>query len=73
MPERPKGGKRPSDVIGATIMATKIATGGITGRTPQRMMGRWHLKMNCTLLPGDWGSVPVFGLLQIDLADLLFV
>jgi hypothetical protein len=29
MPEGPKGGKRPGDVIGATIMGTKIATGEI--------------------------------------------
>ena len=31
------------------------------------------LEDDCTLLPGDWGSVLVFGLLQIDPADLLFV
>jgi len=29
MPEGPKGGKRPGDVIGATIMGAKIATGEI--------------------------------------------
>jgi hypothetical protein len=30
MPKGPKGEKRPADVIGAAIMAAKIATGEIT-------------------------------------------
>jgi len=33
MPKGPKGQKRPVDVIGATVMVMKIATGEITEET----------------------------------------
>jgi hypothetical protein len=35
MPKGPRGEKRPADVIGAAIMAAKIATGEITEQTPE--------------------------------------
>ena len=34
MPRGPKGEKRPADVIGSTIMVTKIATGEIVENLP---------------------------------------
>jgi hypothetical protein len=54
-------------------MATKIAAGGIYRSDATEDDVMMTLEDDCTLLPGDWGSVPVFGLLQIDVADLLFV
>lgn len=35
MPKGPQGQKRPADVIGAAIMAAKIATGEITETVPE--------------------------------------
>ena len=36
MPKGPKGEKRPADVVGAAIMAAKIATGELTEALPER-------------------------------------
>ena len=36
MPRGPKGERRPGDVVGAAIMAAKIATGEIEEKPPQR-------------------------------------
>jgi hypothetical protein len=54
-------------------MATKIAAGGIDRSDAIKDDATMALEDNSTLLPGEWGSVLVFGLLQIDPADLLFV
>jgi hypothetical protein len=42
MPRRPKGEKRPADVIGVAVMVAKIATGEIVddgGKAPNRAKG----------------------------------
>jgi hypothetical protein len=36
MPKGPKGEKRPADVIGASIMVAKIATGELTDAVPSK-------------------------------------
>ena len=36
MPKGPQGQKRPADVIGAAVMAAKIATGEIEEKVPER-------------------------------------
>jgi hypothetical protein len=59
--------------MGAAIMATKNAAGGINRSDAIEDDAAMALEDDCTLLPGDWGSVLVFGPLQIDPADLLFV
>jgi hypothetical protein len=54
-------------------MATKNAAGGINRSDAIEDDAAMALEDDCTLLPGDWGSVLVFGLLQIASADLPFV
>jgi hypothetical protein len=53
-------------------MATKIAAGGIDRSDAIEDDATMALEDDCTLLPADWGSVPVFGLLQIDPASFPF-
>jgi hypothetical protein len=58
MPKGPKGQKRPADVIGATVMVAKIATGEITD-TPEderkdkaAQMGGTHSEATGDFHPG---------------------
>jgi hypothetical protein len=44
MPRCPKGEKRPGDVIGATVMVGRIATGEIDAALPKRGRRGRHKK-----------------------------